>query len=67
MLQKEDYNVGLLSEIEFKKEIINEFNINNKIYEEIYKICIRINTYFSNDKSNSKILYWWRARVSKYY
>ena len=38
MLQKEDYNVGLLSEIEFKKEIINEFNINNKIYEEIYKI-----------------------------
>ena len=38
MLQKEDYNVGLLNEIEFKKEIINEFNINNKIYEEIYKI-----------------------------
>ena len=38
MLQKEDYNVGLLSEIEFKKEIINEFNINNKIYGEIYKI-----------------------------
>ena len=38
MLQKEDYNVGLLSEIEIKKEIINEFNINNKIYEEIYKI-----------------------------
>ena len=38
MLQKDDYNVGLLSEIEFKKEIINEFNINNKIYEEIYKI-----------------------------
>lgn len=38
MLQKEDYNVGLLSEIEFKKEIINDFNINNKIYEEIYKI-----------------------------
>ena len=32
MLQKEDYNVGLLSEIEFKKEIINEFNINNKKY-----------------------------------
>ena len=24
MLQKEDYNVGLLNEIEFKKEIINE-------------------------------------------
>ena len=38
MLQKEDYNVGLLSEIEFKKEIINDFNINNKRYEEIYKI-----------------------------
>ena len=36
-LQNENYNFNVLTEEEFKEKIINELNVNNKIYEEMYR------------------------------
>lgn len=37
VLQNENYNLSMVTEEDFKEEIINEFNVNNKICEEMYR------------------------------
>lgn len=37
VLKNENYNVSVVTEVEFKEEIINKFNVNNKTCEEIYR------------------------------
>lgn len=36
VLQNENYNLSVITEEDFKQKIINKFNVNNKICEEIY-------------------------------
>ena len=37
VLQNENYNLSMVTEEDFEEEIINRFNVNNKICEEIYR------------------------------
>lgn len=37
ILKNEDYNFSVITKEEFKEEIINRFNVNNKICEEMYR------------------------------
>ena len=37
VLQNENYNLSMVTEEDFEEEIINEFNVNNKICEEMYR------------------------------
>lgn len=37
VLQNENYNLNVVTEEDFKEEIINRFNVNNNICEEIYR------------------------------
>lgn len=37
VLQNENYNLSMVTEEDFKEEIINEFNVNNNICEEMYR------------------------------
>ncbi len=38
VLQDENYNISILTEEDFKGEVANKFDINNKLSEEIYRI-----------------------------
>lgn len=38
VLQDENYNISVLTEEDFKGEVANKFDINNKLSEEIYRI-----------------------------
>lgn len=37
VLQNENYNLSMVTEEDFEEQIINEFNVNNKICEEMYR------------------------------
>ena len=37
VLQNENYNLSMVTEEDFEEEIINRFNVNNKICEEMYR------------------------------
>ena len=37
VLKNENYNISILTEEDFKREVANKFNINNKLCEEIYR------------------------------
>ena len=37
VLQNENYNLNIITEIDFKQEITHKFNVNNKVCEEMYK------------------------------
>ncbi|MDU2491016.1 MAG: deaminase domain-containing protein [Clostridium celatum] len=37
VLKNENYNISILTEEDFKREVVNKFNINNKLCEEIYR------------------------------
>ena len=37
VLKDENYNISILTEEDFKREVANKFNINNKLCEEIYR------------------------------
>ena len=37
VLKDENYNISVVTEEDFKREVANKFNINNKLCEEIYR------------------------------